>query len=163
YVEAATSSNQESAAAAAVAEIERRSGPMPVPWVRMILCYCKALLAPPDQAEKFFQDSLGTDAQTWPFRRGRSLLAYGEWLRRQRRIVDARAPLRAARDVFDALGASPWSDRARRELRAAGEASRPRTELLRDSLTPQELQIVELAALGLSNKEIGARLYLSHR
>lgn len=83
-------------------------------------------------------------------------------MRRQRRIIDARAPLRTAREIFDALGASPWSDRARRELRA-GEASRPRAERMLDALTPQELQIAELAAHGLSDKEIGARLYLSHR
>ncbi|MEJ0028795.1 MAG: AAA family ATPase [Rhizomicrobium sp.] len=163
YVEAAMSCDQASAAAAAVEEVERRAGSPAVPWVRMILSYCKALLAPPDRAEKFFQDSLGPEAQTWPFRRGCCLLAYGSWLRRQRRIMDARTPLRMARDIFDALGAAPMSDRARRELRAAGEASRPAAERMLDALTPQELQIAELAAGGLSNKEIGARLYLSHR
>jgi DNA-binding NarL/FixJ family response regulator len=71
--------------------------------------------------------------------------------------------LRAARDLFDALGAVPWSDRARGELRAAGEVSAPRTVTTLDSLTPQELQIAELAAAGYTNREIGARLYLSHR
>jgi len=84
-------------------------------------------------------------------------------LRRQRRVMEARAPLRTARDILDALGALPWSDRARRELRAAGETSRPQASLVLDALTPQELQIAELAAGGLSNKEIGTRLYLSHR
>lgn len=163
YVEAAAACNHERAGAAAIREVERRSGPVAVPWVRMILSYCKALLATPDRAERHFNDSLRIDAQSWPFRRGRSLLAYGEWLRRQRRMSDARAPLRTARDIFDALGASPWSDRARVELRAAGEASRPRAERTLDALTPQELQIADLAARGLSNKEIGARLYLSHR
>ncbi|HEY0107808.1 MAG TPA: AAA family ATPase [Rhizomicrobium sp.] len=163
YVEAAVSCDQTGAAAAAVEEIEHRAGSPAVPWVRMILSYCKALLAPPDRAEKFFQDSLGPEVQTWPFRRGCCLLAYGAWLRRQRRIMDARTPLRTARDIFDALGAAPMSDRARRELRAAGEASRPAATRALDALTPQELQIAELAAGGLSNKEIGARLYLSHR
>ncbi len=163
FVEAAVSCSQEGTAAAAVADVERRSGPMVVPWVRMMLSYSRALLATSDQAEEFFQDALGIDVQSWPFRRGRTLLAYGEWLRRQRRAIDARAPLRTARDIFDALGASPWSDRARRELRAAGEASGPRAARMLDALTPQELQIAELAARGLSNKEIGARLYLSHR
>jgi DNA-binding NarL/FixJ family response regulator len=77
--------------------------------------------------------------------------------------MDARAPLRTARDILDVLGAVPWSDRPRRELRAAGETSRPQAGLVLDALTPQELQITELAVGGLSNKEIGARLYLSHR
>jgi DNA-binding NarL/FixJ family response regulator len=71
--------------------------------------------------------------------------------------------LREARDVFDALGASPWGDRAREELRASGETSRRRTEQVWEKLTPQELHIAQLAVEGLSNKEIGARLYLSHR
>ena len=165
YVEASVACGREAAdaAAAAVEEVQRRSGPAPVPWVRMILAYSKALLATPDRAETFFQDALGTDVQTWPFRRGRCLLAYGEWLRRQRRVMDARGPLRTARDVFDALGAAPWGERARRELRAAGETSRPRAGRAFDALTPQELQIAELAAGGFSNKEIGARMYLSHR
>ncbi len=163
FIEAAVSCSQEGTAAVTLEEFERRSGPIAVPWLRMILSYCKALLAPPDQAERFFQDALGLDARSWPFRHGRCLLAYGEWLRRQRRNMDARPPLRTARDIFDALGATPWGDRARRELRAAGEASRPRAGRALETLTPQELQIAELAAGGLSNKEIGARLYLSHR
>lgn len=163
YVEAALSCGQEAAAVAAIEDVERRSGPAAVPWVGMILSYSKALLASPDRAENFFQDALGTDVKTWPFRHGCCLLAYGEWLRRQRRVMEARAPLRTARDIFDALGALPWSDRARRELRAAGEGSRPPAGRVLDELTPQEFQIAELAASGLSNKEIGVRLYLSHR
>ncbi len=71
--------------------------------------------------------------------------------------------MRESRDIFDALGASPWGERAREELRASGESSRRRTEHRWETLTPQELHIAALAAEGLSNKEIGARLYLSHR
>ncbi|WP_454624193.1 ATP-binding protein [Bradyrhizobium cenepequi] len=163
YVEAAVSCGQEAAATAVIDQVERRAAPVAVPWVRMMLSHGKALLASPARAEAFFQNGLGTSAQNWPFLRGRLLLAYGEWLRRQRRAMDARAPLRTARDILDALGALPWSDRARRELRAAGESSRPQAGHVLDALTPQELQIAELAAGGLSNKEIGARLYLSHR
>jgi DNA-binding CsgD family transcriptional regulator len=163
YVEAAVSCGQEAVAAAAIDDVEQRSAPMAVPWVQIMLSYSKALLAPPARAEAFFQDGLGTISQNWPFLRGRLLLAYGEWLRRQRRAMDARAPLRTARDILDALGAVPWGNRARRELRAAGEASRPQAGRVLDALTPQELQIAELAADGFSNKEIGARLYLSHR
>ena len=71
--------------------------------------------------------------------------------------------MRAARDAFDALGSRPWADRARKELRASGETSRKRTPSSLDELTPQELQIIQLATSGLSNREIGQRLYLSHR
>ncbi len=71
--------------------------------------------------------------------------------------------MREARDIFDALGGSPWSDRAREESRASGETSRRRTQQVWETLTPQELHVAQLAVEGLSNKEIGARLYLSHR
>jgi DNA-binding NarL/FixJ family response regulator len=71
--------------------------------------------------------------------------------------------LRAAREAFDAPGAARWSERARQELRASGETSRRRTLEAWDELTPQELQIAQMAAEGLTNREIGERLYLSHR
>jgi DNA-binding CsgD family transcriptional regulator len=163
FVEAAFFSGNADAAQGVIAEMERVSAPLPVPWVETMLSYGKALLAAPADAERFFLQGLGPAAKNWPFLRGRLLLAYGEWLRRQRRAADARAPLREARDIFDALGASPWSDRAREELRASGEASRRRAEYAWEMLTPQELRIAQLAAEGLSNKEIGTRLYLSHR
>ena len=163
FVEAAVYSGNGDSVRSVVEEIERRSSPMPVPWVETMLTYSKALQAPANDAERLFQHGLGATAKDWPFLRGRILLAYGEWLRRQRRSADARAPLRSARDIFDALGAAPWSDRAREELRASGESSRRRTEAIWETLTPQELHVAQLAAEGLSNKEIGARLYLSHR
>lgn len=163
FVEAAFFSGNAEAARGVIEEMERVSAPSPVPWVETMLYYGKALLAMPADAERFFLQGLGPAAKKWPFLRGRLLLAYGGWLRRQRRSVDARAPLREARDIFDALGALPWSDRAREELRASGEASRRRTEYAWEMLTPQELHIAQLAAEGLSNKEIGTRLYLSHR
>ena len=97
------------------------------------------------------------------FWRGRLLLAHGRWLRRRRRVTDSRAPLREARDTFDAIGAPGWGDQARRELRASGERSRRHVPEARDELTAQELQIAQLAAEGLSNREIGQRLFLSHR
>ncbi len=163
FVEAAIYSSNVEAARGVIDEMERVSASMPVPWVETMLFYGKALLADREHAEGFFLKGLGPAARRWPFLRGRLLLAYGGWLRRQRRSVNARAPLREARDLFDALGASPWSDRAREELRASGEASRRRMEPIWETLTPQELHIAQLASEGLSNKEIGARLYLSHR
>jgi DNA-binding NarL/FixJ family response regulator len=96
----------------------------------------------------------------WPFQRARLLLAYGRWLRRERRVAESRPPLRAARDIFDALGSGAWGDQARRELRASGESSRRHDPSLRDQLTAQELQIARLAADGLSNREIGRKLYV---
>jgi DNA-binding NarL/FixJ family response regulator len=95
--------------------------------------------------------------------RARTLFSFGTWLRRERRGIESRAPLREAIELFDVLGAIRWSDRARQELRATGEASGPRRPDARDQLTAQELQIAQLAAQGLSNREIGERLFLSHR
>jgi DNA-binding CsgD family transcriptional regulator len=163
FVEAAVYSDHLQGARSVIDEMERVSAPGPVPWVETMLSYGKALVATNEAAERYFLEGLGPAAKNWPFLRGRLLLAYGAWLRRQRRSADARAPLRQARDIFDALGASPWSDRAREELRAAGEASLRRTAQVWENLTPQELHIAQLAAQGHSNKVIGARLYLSHR
>jgi DNA-binding CsgD family transcriptional regulator len=98
-----------------------------------------------------------------PFIRARVQLSYGELLHQRRQDSAARAPLRAAREAFDALGVIPWSERARQQLRATGEKSRPRSPEARDQLTPQELQIVQMAAEGLTNREIGQKLYLSPR
>jgi len=91
------------------------------------------------------------------------LLWYGRWLRRQRRVAESRAPLRAARDGFDALAFATLAETARQELRASGETSRRRTPEAWDQLTAQELQIARMAAEGLSNRQIGEQLYISHR
>ena len=98
-------------------------------------------VAVPAEAEARFAAALDTDLGRWPFQRARLELAYGQWLRRQRRVTESRAALRAARDTFDALGCAPWSEQARRELRASGERSRRRVAEARDDLTAQELQI----------------------
>lgn len=93
----------------------------------------------------------------------RARLLYGEWLRRENRRVDAREQLRRAYDDFLAIGMEAFAERARHELLATGETVRKRTPETRDDLTPQERQIAELARGGLSNPEIGARLFLSRR
>jgi hypothetical protein len=77
------------------------------------------------QAENRFEEALGADLGSWPFQRARLQLAYGQWLRRQRRITDSRAPLREARDTFDALGCAAFSEQTRRELRAANSSTSP--------------------------------------
>jgi DNA-binding CsgD family transcriptional regulator len=135
-------------------------------WARARLAHCRAALAAePEAAEAFFGQAIAEHARaTRPFERARAELAYGEFLRRRRRRVDAREHLRAALETFDALGARPWSDRARNELRASGETARARRELpARDQLTPQELQVTKFVAQGLSNRDVGAQLFLSPR
>ena len=93
----------------------------------------------------------------------RAHLLYGEWLRRENRRVDARAQLRSAHELLEAIGMEAFAERARGELQATGEKVRKRTVETRDELTPQERQIAGLARDGLSNPEIGARLFLSPR
>jgi DNA-binding CsgD family transcriptional regulator len=109
-----------------------------------------------------FKTALETDrAEEWPFERARVELNYGEWLRRGRRIKDARTVLRSALDTFDRIGATPWAVKARIELRAAGVPLGVRPTHLLDELTPQQLQIAQLAARGFTNREIAAKVFLS--
>jgi DNA-binding CsgD family transcriptional regulator len=125
--------------------------------------YSRPLLAADSEAEAAYEEALAADQlAAWPFERARLQHAYGTWLRRQRRVVESRPMLRAAAETFDALGARPWADRSRAELRASGERVRRHPDA-RDRLTPQELQIAQLGADGLSNREIGERLFLSPR
>ncbi|MGW1001864.1 helix-turn-helix transcriptional regulator [Streptomyces sp. NPDC002520] len=122
------------------------------------------LIVAPDQAEACYLRALDDRLLVnWPFHRAQLQLSYGRWLRRQRRILEARRPLRAAVESFDALGATVFAQDARSELRAAGEAVRRAAPSTADSLTPQELQIARMAATGITNREIGTRLFISHR
>jgi len=93
----------------------------------------------------------------------RAHLLYGEWLRRGRRRVDARPHLRTAHEAFASMGARAFADRAARELLATGETARKRGIETRSELTAQEAQVARLARDGLSNPEIGARLFISPR
>lgn len=162
-VEAALHADRIDEARQIVGEMEPLARETKSPLLRAALDYAAPLLAPDEHAEERFATSLGPRLIDWPFARGRLALAYGVWLRRQRRVADSRGPLRAARDAFDALDAAPWAERARQELRASGETSRSRTRALADTLSPQELQIAQMAAEGMSNKAIGSQLFLSHR
>ncbi|MFI9648385.1 AAA family ATPase [Streptomyces sp. NPDC052040] len=144
-------------------ELEQVAERLPSPMMRMCRGYVRAVLADDDSAEQLFADALADDPDDWPLFHGRLLLAQGTWLRRQRRAARARESLRAARDAFDRLGAPYWSERARLELRAAGEYSGLRVPHARETLSPHELRIATMAAEGLTNRQIAACLYVSHR
>jgi DNA-binding CsgD family transcriptional regulator len=98
-----------------------------------------------------------------PFNRARTELAYGEYLRRARRRVDAREHLRAALETFEGLRAAAWAERATQELRASGESVRRRDGADKPSLTPQECQVAQLVRNGMSNKDVAAQLFVSPR
>jgi DNA-binding CsgD family transcriptional regulator len=131
-----------------------------LPVLTVALAYADAALA---NTEEAYTAALAhPDLPAWPFELARLQLAYGGWLRRRRRGADARRQFRAAAHTFTTFGAHPWAARTDAELRAAGERISPGPDL-RELLTPQELQIARLAADGLSNREIAARLLLSPR
>jgi DNA-binding CsgD family transcriptional regulator len=161
--DAASRTERPGDAADVIADMEAAARVTSSPSLHDGLRFARAVLAGPDQAEGLFLTALAADLTRRPFIRARTELAYGEWLRRQRRVAECRPFLRAARDTFDALGTAPWSERARHELRTAGERSGERRAVSSDLLSAQELQIAQLAADGLTNREIGQRLYISHR
>ncbi len=163
YVEAAVALGRNGDAERLARQMESLLERTGSPLLEAALLVTKPLVAPDDRAERLFREGMRGDLATWPFLHGRHLLAFGTWLRRHRRAGDSRPHLRSSRDIFDALGATPWYERAIRELRAAGEASRTRRAGARERLSPQELEIARLAATGMTNREIAQHLYLSHR
>jgi len=163
FTEAAVRGGHRDEALALVRELESLARRPPSPWFGLQMLYARLFLATDDEAGPAFDDALSRDLSAWPVVQARIKLAYGEWLRRRRRQIESRTPLRAARDAFDALGMRPWAERARQELRAAGESSQQRERDSLDELTPQELQIVQMVAQGLSNRVVAEQLYLSRR
>jgi ATP/maltotriose-dependent transcriptional regulator MalT len=133
------------------------------PTLRMNVTYANALLAPGELIEERVRAALDRDVGSWPFERSRMQLILGSRLRRRKQTQEARELLRAARDGFDSLGAGPWAERAREGLRAAGVPSRAPAPAVWSSLSAQELQVARMVAEGLSNRQIGERLYVSHR
>jgi DNA-binding CsgD family transcriptional regulator len=132
-------------------------------WARPRLAGYRALLAEGDEATAHFEEALALAEDARPFDLARIRLLYGEHLRRERRRTAAREHLRAAVEAFERLGAAPWAERARAELRATGETARTRDPSAAVQLTPQERQVARFVAQGLSNKEVAAQLYLSPR
>lgn len=162
YFDAAAATGHADDARTAITSLDELARRTRSPMLRACITYARPLFADPAQAEPLFRTALD-ELDVWGCMHARTLLAYGTWLRRQRRGNESRVPLRAAREAFDAIGAVPWGDRARRELRATGESSAERRTDALELLTPQELEIARLAASGLTNREIGQQLYLSHR
>ncbi|MFI7145259.1 LuxR C-terminal-related transcriptional regulator [Nonomuraea sp. NPDC050022] len=164
-VDAAVQADLPGATVEPLALLERWAGDTRQRWVGAVALRCRALTAPDGEAEPLFLGALDLHGPSLTaFQRARTELAYGQWLRRIRRRSEARSHLRAARAAFEQLGATPWAERAAAELSASGESSPagPLPEALR-GLTPQERQVVFLAAQGSSNREIAAQLFLSPR
>jgi DNA-binding CsgD family transcriptional regulator len=131
-------------------------------WASAAAARCQGLLAPDEEVDETFGRALELHERTiGPFERARTLLCYGERLRRERRRTDAREPLRSALEVFERLAAAPWAERARTELEATGEQLRRGDEPASRRLTPQELQVALVVARGATNREAGAALFLS--
>jgi DNA-binding NarL/FixJ family response regulator len=164
-VEASVRAGFEEQARTACTAFESFAQPEAPTWALALAARCRALLS--DDAidtEREFTEALRLHARSSrPFDRARTELLYGEHLRRQRKRVESREHFRTAFASFDALGAEPWAERARAELRASGETARKRDPSTIDQLTPHELQIVRFVAEGLSNKEVAAQLFLSPR
>lgn len=152
-VEAATRSGNSDEAAKIVEELDTATRS---PALAAGLRYARALLAEGDEAEALFTAALNHENSPWD--RARTQLAFGAWLRRQRKPAQARPHLKAAKEAFEAFGTRGWAERAGEELRASGESRNGTGEL-----TEHELTIARMAADGLTNKEIGERLHLSHR
>ena len=162
--EAATRSGDAALLSSALDWIGERTRRTPTDWSLGIEARIRALMSDGSDADGLYLTSLehlGRTRVRTELARGH--LLYGEWLRRRQRRVDARQQLSTAHDMLETMGMTAFAARARRELLATGANVRKRTEDTRDDLTPQERQIAQLARDGLSNPEIGAKLFLSPR
>jgi DNA-binding CsgD family transcriptional regulator len=163
-IEAAVRANQTERGQTALAGFEQWAAHTAPPWALALVPRCRGLLSAGAAADRHFAEALRLHGpSSRPFDRARTQLLYGEALRRARRRVDAREHLRAAFTTFEQLGASPWAERARTELRVSGETARQRNPSTLDQLTPQELQIVRFVGEGATNRDVAAQLFLSPR
>jgi DNA-binding CsgD family transcriptional regulator len=164
-VEAAVRAGRPDVAESAATRFAEYAGEGALNWELALAARCRALITHPAEAkENLLSEALAFhDRDRRPFSRARTMLLLGEHLRRERRRVEARSHLRSAIETFERLGAAPWEDRARAELRATGETARKREPSTLTQLTPQQLHIVRLVAQGATNKEVAAQLFLSPR
>jgi ATP/maltotriose-dependent transcriptional regulator MalT len=157
-VEAATRSGQAEVADGTIERLSERTSAAGTEWALGIEARSKALVSDGEIAERLYREAIERLRHTrLAFELARAHLLYGEWLRRDKRRIDARGELRRAQDMFTSMGAEAFAARAGRELLATGETARKRTAETRDVLTAHETQIAQLARDGLSNAEIGAR------
>ena len=163
-VDAAVRTGRHTEAAAHVAAMRQANLAALSSRLALVVGGCAATAAPDESAMALFEETLALPGiERWPFHLARVRLAYGERLRRRRAMTQARAQLNAALGIFERLRARPWVDRATAELRATGQTKPHAGDNVLDRLTPQEFEIVTLAASGLTNKQIAERLFLSHR
>jgi DNA-binding CsgD family transcriptional regulator len=163
-VEAAVRSDKREPATVALQRLSETTRAAGTDWALGIEARCRALVSDDDVAEPLHREAIERLGRTRVrLELARAHLLYGEWLRRERRRVDAREQLRIAYEMLTAMGAHAFAERARRELVATGENNRKRTVETRDELTAQEAQVAQLARDGLSNREIGAELFISPR
>ncbi len=161
--DAAALTGQRAWAREALQVVELETDGSPAPGVRRAVALARLLLAEDRDVESAATAARDLARAGTPWYRARVDLATGAWLRRERRISESRDPLAAAQAVFQAIGARAWASRAGEELAATGLRPRNRAPEAWAQLSAQELQIARLAAAGLTNREIGQRLYLSHR
>ncbi len=163
-IESAVHADRRQEALGWLEQMRASGGPAGPPWLLARAAHCHGLLSQGHVAERRFDEALAHHQRARrPFERARTQLSYGEHLRRARRRVDARAHLAAALDAFEHLGAAPWAERARVELRASGRTMRTRDPSTLLQLTPQEIQVARFVARGLSTREVAAQLFLSPR
>jgi ATP/maltotriose-dependent transcriptional regulator MalT len=161
--EAAALSGRTDQAPAVLDHIEELIGHTTAPGVLRAMALSRAALADENAAERRLAEARELAPSAPPWYQARLELMHGSWLLGQRRIVPARDALRSAHATFAALGAGAWANRASQKLAESGQRAEPQTRYTWAKLSPQELQIAQLAAEGLSNRDIGERLYLSHR
>ena len=163
-IEAATRTENADLGRGVLARLDAQTEASDADWALGIHARSRALVSERETAESLYREAVDRLGRTQLRPElARAHLLYGEWLRRQGRRADSRAQLRTAHDMLGAIGMEGFAERARRELLATGEKVRRRTADTRDQLTAQEAQIARLARDGLSNPEIGARLYISPR